>query len=72
MTGPVAVAPLTTLLRELLEGRLDEAGRRWWTAAVASATEGGGELAERFTGASRRVGKRPLALTAAERARLAG
>ena len=50
---------------------MDEAGRRWWAGAVASAAEGGRDLAERFTAASRRVGKRPLELSSPERVRLA-
>jgi hypothetical protein len=67
----MAASALTALLHELLASRVDEAGARWWTAAAASVTEGGRDLAERFTAASRRVGKRPLALTPSERARLA-
>lgn len=67
----MAASALATLLHELLESRLDESGRRWWAGAVSSLAGGGGELAERFTGASRRVGKRALALGAPERTRLA-
>ena len=64
-------AALAGVLAGVLESRVDDAGRRWWAGAVSAAGDGGRELAERFTGASRRVGKRPLALTANERARMA-
>jgi hypothetical protein len=67
----MAASALTTVLHELFASRVDEAGRRWWTGAAASAAEGGRDLAEHFTAASRRVGKRALALTPPERARLA-
>jgi hypothetical protein len=49
---------------------MDDAARRWWQDAVGAAAEGGRDLAERVTGASRRVGKRSLALTPQERAGL--
>lgn len=71
MSGPVAASAIAALFQELLESRVDEAARRWWAGAVAAAGEGDRDLAERFSGASRRVGKRALALTAQERARLA-
>jgi hypothetical protein len=67
----VTASAVATVFQELLESRVDEAARRWWAGAVAAAGEGGRDLAERFSGASRRVGKRALALTAPERARLA-
>lgn len=71
MSGPVTASALTAIFQELLGPRMDEASRRWWAGAVASAAEGGADLAERFTAASRRVGKRPLELSSPERARLA-
>jgi hypothetical protein len=67
----MTAAALAGVLADVLESRVDEAGRRWWAQAVTVAADGGRELAERFTGASRRVGKRALALGADERARLA-
>jgi hypothetical protein len=66
----VTASALAALFHDLLESRLDDSGRRWWAGAAASVAERGDELAERFTSASRRVGKRALALTAAERERL--
>ena len=70
MTGAVTASPLVALFHDLLESHVEESGRRWWALAAASVAERGDELGERFTGASRRVGKHALALTAAERERL--
>jgi hypothetical protein len=70
VSGVVTASARPALFHELLQSHMEESGRRWWAAAAASVAAHGGELAERFTGASRRVGKRALALTAADRARL--
>jgi hypothetical protein len=71
VSRPAAASALATLLHELLDSRLDESGRRWWAGAASAVGDGGGELAERFTSASRRAGKRALALAPAQRTRLA-